>query len=139
MSKPLVRAVYIDVTKTGGDFITPATGVRVPLSDLETTTTYSLMTTDPNAGVNDIDTRVTVTLLDRAGYTLANSPDHSADVLVTDGTDGLSVINVMATATSVAEGADVQFTFTANPQLANNLDVMITLTETGKQFPSVSC
>ena len=96
------------------------------------------MTNDPDPSTNDTDTIVKVTILDRAGYTLADSPSHEASVSVTDGDDGLSIISVTATNPSVAEGSDVQFTFTSKPPLANDLDVMVTLTETGNFLTSAA-
>ena len=103
-------------------------------------TPYSVSTTDSDVDTNDTDTTVTVTLLDRTGYTLAESPNHMATVMVTDGIDGLSVINI-APATDgerVSEGSSVEFTFTSNPPLANSVDVMVSLTETGNFLTSAA-
>ena len=127
------KNVVLSVSKTGGDFITPAEEVTYPLLDSDTMTTYSVSTTDSDADTNDTDTTVTVTLLDRTGYTLADSPNHMASVMVTDGTDGLPVINIAAATGGerVAEGSSVRFTFTSNPPLADTVDVMVSLTETG--------
>ena len=46
----------------------------------------------------------------------------------------ISEISVAATAQKVTEGEPVKFTFTSNPGLVSDVDMMITLTETGGDF-----
>ena len=70
----------------------------------------AIPTSDPNTS-NDADTTLTVTLLDRANYTLADSTGHIATATINDDADQAPVLTV--TGVTVSEGgatADINFT-----------------------------
>ena len=100
--------VYYDVSEPG-DFVTDGEFSK-DLSTAGTTTAIAIPTSDPNTS-NDADTTLTVTILDRLNYTLADSTGHIATATINDDADQAPVLTVRGV--SVSEGeetADINFT-----------------------------
>ena len=96
------KSVFVSVSRTG-NFITPITEVPVLLSDEQTTTPYKVPTTDPNLGTDHPDGSVTVTILEKSGYTLADSPANQATVTIVD-TPAIPVLNWVDLTNNISEG-----------------------------------
>ena len=106
--------------------------------DTGITTKFTVPIVDPTAG-SDPKSDITVTLVDGADYTIADSPGHQATVGVTD---SLSIISITSAAapdlstgdpgTGVTEGLTFNFTVTSDEVIANNpLEIHFTSSYTG--------
>ena len=113
-----------------GNFIT-AQNHTVPLSDSGLITPFAVPTTDPNPSTDDSDSTITVTLLDRAGYSIADAPNHQAIATVIDDVPIIS-IESDAELTGVTEEDSFDFTVTSNRDLNGvPLDIEFTITDGG--------
>ena len=108
--------VKLKITETG-NFIASSvntTNPTVELSTAQTTTPFNVLTADPNSSMNDLNSDITVEILDDAvNYTPADADDHKATVTATD--DLIRTISISAPR-YVEEGDMVTFTLSATPE-----------------------
>ena len=129
------KDVFVSVSGTG-NFITPIAERKVDLSDSQDTTTYPVTITDPTPGSDDPDGSVTVTLLDRAGYTLADAPANVATAVITDDASAPTVPEISISSgaaqpdgTGVTERYSFEFTLQSTSNVSGNLDVTVAITD----------
>ena len=131
--------VNVTVTETGAT-LDASVPVNVTIAAGQTTETLQVETVDDTT--DEPDSTVTATVDAGAGYTVG-SP-NSAGVTVVDNdsastptptlppaTPDLPHVTITAGPSPVTEGQPATFTVTANPAPAANVDVRVTVTETG--------
>ena len=119
--------VDVAITKTGDYGVTPGTQtVTMPI-------TGTAMLTIPTTGdaVDEVDGTVTATVVSKSGYTIS-STQGTATIAVEDDDVVANVPTVSITAGSdVIEGSDAVFTVTSTPAQQTDLDVDVTIAQTG--------
>ena len=126
--------VNVLISQTGGNFLSSSTvpPVRLDKTPSQTMTPFTVAIADDNTNSENGDSTITVTLTHGDGYTLVNStadPNHTTSATVTDTPVQISTIGVTAKNNTVVEGSAVEFEFTAEPELAKSLDVMVTVSQ----------
>ncbi len=116
--------VKVTVTQSGDYGAT--TGQRTVTVPTSGSVTFTVSTTDDSA--DEADGSVTATLVDGAAYDLGTS--KTATVTVSDNDDPTPVVSVSG-GSGITEGGDASFTVSASPAPSANLDVKVTITQSG--------
>ena len=118
--------VYYNVSEPG-NFV--ADGIYdVELSTAGTTTSIPVATSDADNANND-DSTLTVTLLDRADYTIADPNDHQATATITDD-EPVTILGELSIASLVDEtflGGDILYTVTLDSPPTGDNTVLIAM------------
>ena len=120
----------LDVSVTvsqSGDY-GAATGQRTVTVPTTGSVTLTVGTTDDNA--DETDGSVTATVNAGSGYTVSSS-QGAATVAVADDDDAPTPVVSITAGGGVTEGGDAVFTVTASPAPAANLDVSVTVSQSG--------
>ena len=116
--------VKVTVTQSGDYGAT--TGQRTVTVPTSGSVTFTVGTTDDDA--DEADGSVTATLVDGAAYDLGAS--KTATVTVSDNDAPTPVVSVSG-GSGITEGGDASFTVSASPAPSANLDVKVTVTQSG--------
>ena len=123
-------AANLDVSVTvsqGGDY-GATTGQRTVTVSTGGVVSFAVGTTDDSA--DETDGSVTATVDTGAGYTVSSS-QGAATVAVSDNDDAPTPEISIAGGTGITEGGDAVFTVTASPAPTANLDVSVTVSQSG--------
>ena len=123
-------AANLDVSVTvsaSGDY-GAATGKRTVTIPTTGSVTLTVGTTDDNA--DETDGSVTATVNAGGGYTVS-STQGAATVSVSDNDDAPTPVVSVTAGSGVTEGGDAVFTVSASPAPAANLDVSVTVSQSG--------
>ena len=119
--------ISVDVTESGS-YIAGSAPETVFITAGATTGTLAVMTEDDAIG-EDSGT-ITVRLITRAGYTVADAPDHQATVTILD--NDFPAASITADASSITEGTTVTFTVALNrPAPAGGLTIGVGVAQSG--------
>ena len=119
-------AVSVTVSQSG-DY-GAATGQRTVTVPTTGSITLTVGTTDDNA--DETDGSVTATVNAGSGYTVSSS-QGAATVAVSDNDDAPTPVVSVSAGSGVTEGGDAVFTVSASPAPASNLDVSVTVSQSG--------
>ena len=120
----------LDVSVTvsqSGDY-GAATGQRTVTIPTTGSVTLTVGTTDDTT--DETDGSVTATVNAGSGYTVSSS-QGAATVAVSDNDDAPTPVVSVTAGSGVTEGGDAVFTVTASPAPASNLDVSVTVSQSG--------
>ncbi len=120
----------LDVSVTvsqSGDY-GAATGQRTVTIPTTGSVTLTVGTTDDNA--DETDGSVTATVNAGSGYTVSSS-QGAATVAVSDNDDASTPVVSVSAGGGITEGGSASFTVSANPAPAANLDVSVTVSQSG--------
>ncbi len=123
-------ASNLDVSVTvsqSGDY-GATTGQRTVTVPTTGSATLTVGTTDDDA--DETDGSVTATVNAGGGYTVS-STQGAATVAVSDNDDAPTPVVSVSAGSGVTEGGDAVFTVSANPAPASNLDVSVTVSQSG--------
>ena len=123
-------AANLDVSVTvsqSGDY-GATTGKRTVTVPTTGSVTFTVGTTDDSA--DETDGSVTATVNAGSGYTVS-STQGAATVGVSDNDDAPTPVVSVTAGSGVTEGGDAVFTVTASPAPASNLDVSVTVSQSG--------
>ena len=120
--------VKLTVTQTGDFAVQGATGDKTVVVGTSGSATYTAATTNDDA--DEPNGKITATLNDGEGYTVADTPNNAASVTVNDNDDTIPVISISGGA-AVTEGDNASFTVTAQPTPDADLTVNLTIAQTG--------
>ncbi len=123
-------AANLDVSVTvsaSGDY-GAATGKRTVTVPTTGSVTLTVGTTDDDA--DETDGSVTATVNSGSGYTVS-STQGAATVAVSDDDDAPTPVVSVSAGGGITEGGDAVFTVTASPAPAANLDVSVTVSQSG--------
>ena len=118
--------VKVTVTQSGDYGAT--TGQRTVTIPTTGSATFTVGTTDDSA--DETDGSVTATVNAGSGYTVSSS-QGAATVAVSDNDDAPTPVVSVTAGNGVTEGGDATFTVSANPAPASNLDVSVTVSQSG--------
>ncbi len=119
-------AVSVTVSQSGDYGAT--TGKRTVTVPTTGSATLTVGTTDDDA--DETDGSVTATVNAGGGYTVS-STQGAATVAVSDNDDAPTPVVSVSAGSGVTEGGDAVFTVSANPAPASNLDVSVTVSQSG--------
>ena len=119
-------AVSVTVSQSGDYGAT--TGQRTVTIPTTGSVTLTVGTTDDDA--DETDGSVTATVNAGSGYTVS-STQGAATVGVADNDDAPTPVVSVTAGSGVTEGGDASFTVTASPAPASNLDVSVTVSQSG--------
>ena len=109
--------MFVESTELGTQEVTVGTSGKAAF-DVDTV----------NDVVDEDNGAIQVTIQSSADYEIAEAPDHAASVTVED--DDIPVIRISG-GEAVTEGSSASFTFSATPAPGADLDVNITVSQTG--------
>ncbi len=116
----------VKVTLTQSGDYGATTGQRTVTVPTSGSVTFTVGTTDDSA--DEADGSVTATLVDGAAYDLGTS--KTATVTVSDNDAPTPVVSITG-GSGITEGGSASFTVTASPAPSANLDVKVTVTQSG--------
>ena len=119
-------AVSVTVSQIGDYGAT--TGQRTVTIPTTGSVTFTVGTTDDTT--DETDGSVTATVNAGSGYTVS-STQGAATVAVSDNDDAPTPVVSVTAGSGVTEGGDASFTVTASPAPAANLDVSVTVSQSG--------
>jgi len=119
-------AVSVTVSQSG-DY-GAATGQRTVTIPTSGSVTFTVGTTDDSA--DEPDGSVTATVNADSGYTVSSS-QGAATVAVSDNDAAPKTVVSVSAGSGITEGGSATFTVTASPAPASNLDVKVTVTQSG--------
>ena len=119
-------AVSVTVSQSGDYGAT--TGQRTVTIPTTGSVTLTVGTTDDAA--DETDGSVTATVNAGSGYTVSSS-QGAATVAVSDNDDAPTPVVSVTAGSGITEGGDAVFTVTASPAPASNLDVSVTVSQSG--------
>ena len=117
-----------------GDFVSDGDFMVTNQSFTGTTLTLPIATSDANTG-DDAESTLTVTLLDSAKYSLADSPSHMATATITDDTpaQALGELSIASLVDQTFLGGDILYTVTLDtpPTGDNTVSIAMEVSDTG--------
>ena len=119
-------AVSVTVSQSGDYGAT--TGQRTVTVPTTGSVTLTVGTTDDST--DETDGSVTATVNAGSGYTVSSS-QGAATVAVADNDDAPTPVVSVTAGSGITEGGDATFTVTASPAPASNLDVSVTVSQSG--------
>jgi len=124
---PAALPVSVTVATTGDfGFGSAPASVTIPTSG-----SVRLTITTTNDKVDEPDGSVTLTLNAGSGYTLGTTATESVQVTDDDAADLQTIAVSIAGGAGITEGGSASFTVSASPAPASNLDVTVTVSQSG--------